>query len=329
MPDIITLAHGAGGGLSRELIENVFLPAFDDPALSKLNDSSLCPGAGQIALTTDSFVVKPLFFPGGDIGTLAVSGTVNDLAVSGARPAYLTVGMILEAGLSMETLRRVTASMAQTAKMAGVRIVTGDTKVVEQGRGDGIYINTAGVGLMEREPLPQRPMPGDMILVSGPIASHGLAVLCAREGLGFDPPIQSDAAPLNGLIAAALAAGRVNAMRDATRGGLTATICEWAEAGVRIEIEQEALPILPGVRAAAELLGLEPMHMANEGVAVFSVPQTDGERVLAALRAHPLGRGAARIGQVKDGPGGGVLVTPLGTRRRLFLPRGEILPRIC
>lgn len=332
MNDIITLAHGEGGRLYRELVEQVFLPAFDNPVLTQLGDSAVCPSFGErLALTTDSFVVRPRFFPGGDIGRLAVSGTVNDLAVSGARPLYLTCAMILEAGLPIAELRRICDSMAAAAHDAGVAIVTGDTKVVEKGACDGVYINTAGVGLFRREPLPQKIRPGDVILVSGSVGDHGLAVLAAREKLDFQPQIQSDAAPLNGLIDALLqAVPQTCALRDATRGGLAAVVNEWAESsGVTVAVEESAVPVQPQVRSACQLLGLDPLHAANEGKVVAAVPERFAQAALAALRSHPLGKNAAVIGRAEGGPARAVLVTSIGARRILALPEGEQLPRIC
>lgn len=332
MNDVITLAHGEGGRLYRELVEQVFVPAFDNPALRRLGDSALCANyGGRLALTTDSFVVRPRFFPGGDIGRLAVCGTVNDLAVSGAEPMYLTCAMILEAGLSIAELARVCASMAAAAGEAGVSIVTGDTKVVEKGSGDGIFINTAGVGLFRRQPLTQRIEPGDVILVSGSVGEHGLAVLAAREELGFQPPLCSDAAPLNGLIDCLLqAVPETHALRDATRGGLAAVVNEWAAScGLTVEIDEAAVPVGPQVRSACRLLGLDPLFSANEGKVAAAVPEAKAAAALAAWKKHPLGKEAAVIGRAEAGPPRAVLVTAIGTRRLLLLPEGEQLPRIC
>ena len=332
MNDVITLAHGDGGRLYRELVEQVFLPAFANEALNQLGDSAVCPAYGdRLALTTDSFVVRPRFFPGGDIGHLAVCGTVNDLAVSGATPLYLTCGMILEAGLPLDELRRICASMAAAAADAGVRIVTGDTKVVEKGACDGVFINTAGVGLFRREPLPQKVRPGDAILVSGNVGDHGLAVLAAREGLSFQPPLASDAAPLNGLIDCLLAAvPETHALRDATRGGLAAVVNEWASAsGVSITLEEAAVPVDRQVRAACQLLGLDPLLSANEGKVVAAVPEKKAAAALSALRRHPLGQNAVLIGRAESGRPLVTLTTTIGARRILDLPEGEQLPRIC
>lgn len=328
----ISLFHGAGGEAYRELVSEVFLPEYGSEELSRLGDSALVKGGEALAFTTDGFVVAPLEFPGGDVGRLAVCGTVNDLAVSGAVPRYISVSMILEAGLQVETLRRIARSIGRAAKEAGVRVVTGDTKVVEKGRGDGVYITTAGVGVFggEWEIPPQRPRQGDAVIVSGPIASHGMAVMAAREGLDFDPPIESDARPLNGVIRAALETGLpVHAMRDPTRGGIAATLCEWAHSAVDIEIEQARLPVLPGVAAACKMLGIEPVYAANEGVFLLSAPRDHADELLWALRAHPHGQGAQIIGKITAGKGQVLMETEHGARRRVLMPRGEILPRIC
>lgn len=337
MKQEIDLSHGSGGEAYRELVREVFLPAYGSPELCELGDSAVCGthGAGELAFTTDGFVVWPLFFPGGDAGSLAVSGTVNDLAVAGAVPCYLSVAMIAEAGLPTDTLRRLAASIAATAKKAGVRVVTGDTKVVEHGRADGVYITTSGVGTFDggwARP-PQRVSPGDALLVSGPIASHGLAVMAAREKLSFDPPIQSDAKPLASLVRTVLAAVPVHAMRDPTRGGLGATLCEWAgESGVDLVIREEALPVQKDVRAACGLLGLDPLFCANEGVCAFAVPPGQAEETLALLRSHPDGRLAAVVGYASaaaEEEGHVCVDTGYGTFRRVTMPAGELLPRIC
>ena len=322
MDNEISLSHGAGGEAYRELVQEVFLPAYGSPELLELGDSALVEGAAKLAFTTDGFVVTPLEFPGGDVGSLAVSGTVNDLAVSGAVPRYLSVSMILEAGLPVEVLRRVAQSIARTARAAGVRVVTGDTKVVEKGRGDGVYITTAGVGTLDGgwELPPQRVEAGDALIVSGPIASHGMAVMAAREKLDFAPPILSDARPLGGV---------VRALRDPTRGGLGATLCEWARDEIDIVVEEARLPVLPGVAAACRLLGIEPMFVANEGVFLLSAPEEHAGALLQALCGHPDGRHAEIIGKAVAGKGQVLLETELGTRRRVLMPRGEILPRIC
>jgi len=340
MQDKITLAHGSGGQACRELVEEIFLPAFSNNMLNPLTDSAVCEAGEKIAFTTDSFVIKPLFFPGGDIGRLSICGTVNDLAVSGAVPKYISVGMILEAGFETDVLRRIIASMAETAKEAGVSIVTGDTKVVEGGSADGIFINTAGVGIFSknRPPLTQKAMPGDKILISGNMASHGMAVMAAREKMEFSPPILSDAAPLAALADGVLQKGfEIHAMRDPTRGGVAATLCEWVYDGIDIAIYDECLPVRSDVSAACRMLGLEPLLIANEGIMLLSVPERFALQTLTALRSTKIGKDAAIIGEVKEvkevkeGKKGGNVyaVTPWGTSRKIILPRGGLLPRIC
>jgi hydrogenase expression/formation protein HypE len=288
----------------------------------------------QFAISTDSFVVRPLFFPGGDIGSLAVHGTVNDVAMSGARPLWLTAGFILEEGLEMEVLERVVRSMAEAAQKAGVQVVAGDTKVVERGHGDGIYINTAGVGIvMEGVAVgPDRARPGDSVLLSGTLGDHGIAVLSQREGLAFETELVSDSAALNGLVEALLtAAPHTHCLRDPTRGGLAAALNELADtSGVGIEIEETAVPVRPAVAAACEMLGFDPLTAANEGKLVAFVPPEEAEAALAALQAHSLGREAARIGIVTEEHPGMVLArTGIGGRRVVDMPLGELLPRIC
>lgn len=334
MDDRITLAHGSGGAGYRELVEEIFLPAYSNEYLNPLTDSAILNGARRIAMTTDSFVVRPLFFPGGDIGSLAVSGTVNDLAVSGATPKYLSVGMIIEAGLQTDILRKITASIAHTAKEAGVFIVTGDTKVVES-RGDdgGIYINTAGVGFFEdgNAPPPQKIEAGDRIIISGYAAAHGMAVMNEREHLGFSPPIKSDAAPLGGLIAGVLnnKSNVVHAMRDPTRGGVAATLCEWVTKDTDIVIRDADFPVRSDVSAACRLLGLDPLYIANEGIILFSVPAGAVCSVIADIRRSEYGKNAAVIGEVTKGCGNVGAETELGSVRKIRMPRGELLPRIC
>jgi len=332
MKDCITLAHGSGGRDYRELVETIFAPAFQNEFLSPLTDAAILPAGERIAMTTDGFVVKPLFFPGGDIGRLAVCGTVNDLAVSGAVPRYLSCAMILEAGLPLETLRRVVASMAAAASEAGVVIVTGDTKVVEAGGVDGLTITTAGVGVFPTNCAipPQQPQAGDVILCSSPIASHGMAVMAARHNLSFDPAIESDVRPLNYIIRAVLDAGvTVRAMRDPTRGGVAGTLTEWAGNSLDITLEEASLPVRADARAACSILGIDPVYVANEGVALFSVPAEEAERALAALRATSGCKAAAIIGSIKEGRGNVFARTPIGTFRRVLPPSGELLPRIC
>lgn len=333
-PDRILLAHGGGGSLSGALIRDIFLPAFDNPALAPLSDAALLslPG-GRFAFTTDSYVVTPSFFPGGDIGTLAVAGTVNDLAVSGAVPRFLSCAFILEEGLPLDDLRRVVTSMARAAREAGVQLVTGDTKVVQRGAADGIFITTAGVG--ELRSLPEgwgTPVPGDRVLVNGPVGDHGFAVLAAREGLIFDSPLQSDCAPLNGLIDALFDASvHVRFMRDATRGGLAAVLNELAmgqEWGVALQAG--AIPISAAARSLGEILGIDPLFAANEGKVVAVVAAEDADAALESMQAHPLGREAALIGTIESDLDGLVtLETGFGGRRLLDMPLGEQLPRIC
>ncbi len=332
----VTMAHGSGGTASRDLVRDLFLAHYGTPTLADLGDAALLalPG-GRLAFTTDSYVISPLFFPGGDIGRLAVCGTVNDLAVAGATPCYLSAGFILEEGLPLEVLDRVAASMGETARAAGVQIVTGDTKVVERGAADGLYINTAGVGTVPDGRLlgPGQLRPGDCLLVSGTIGDHGLAVMLTREGFAFQSDLVSDCAPLHDLVASLLEAcpGGVRTMRDPTRGGLASLLNEWAlAAGVGLEVAQASIPLREDVRAACELLGLDPLHAANEGKVVAAVAPEDAESALAALRAHPLGREAAVIGQVTaEHAGRVVLRTPFGARRLLGMLAGDQLPRIC
>ncbi len=332
MTETVTMAHGAGGAAYRELVEEVFLPAFSNEFLAPLSDSALLPGAGRLAFTTDGYVVRPLFFPGGDIGRLAVSGTVNDLAVSGALPRYISSAMVVEAGFPVEALRRVVRSMADAAREAGVSIVTGDTKVVPSGACDGLHITTSGVGIFPEGACvpPQRVEIGDVILISSPVASHGMAVMAARGDMGFDPPIESDARPMNDAVKRVLDAGvRVRAMRDPTRGGVAATLCEWAGRSADILIDEAALPIRPDAAAACAILGIDPLYVANEGVILFSVVRADAEKALAALRALPHCESAAVIGEVAAGAGAVAARTRIGTLRRVLPPYGELLPRIC
>lgn len=335
--DRILLAHGSGGALSHELIRDLFVRYFDNPTLAAMSDAAVLADLppGRVALTTDSYVVQPLFFPGGDIGELAVCGTVNDLAVVGARPRYLTAGFILEEGLPLATLERVVASMAATAQAAGVEIVTGDTKVVGRGAADGLFINTAGVGVIP-EGLDlgvHRLAPGDAVLVNGTIGDHGMAVMMQREGLAFGSALESDTAPLNGLIDALLASvpGQVHAMRDATRGGLATVLNEWAEAaGAGIALEEAAIPVREEVRAACEFLGLSELYAANEGKVVAAVDGAAALAALDALRGHPLGRNAAIIGTITEANAGRVVLeTPYGAHRIVQMLTGAQLPRIC
>jgi hydrogenase expression/formation protein HypE len=333
--DRIVLGHGSGGRLSAELLRDVFLPFFHSPILNMLDDQAVFEFRGaRLAFTTDSFVVKPLFFRGGDIGSLAVFGTVNDLAMGGASPLYLSAGFILEEGLEIETLRRVAESMGRAANEIPVEIVTGDTKVVEKGSGDGVFINTTGIGLVPEGARlsPALVRPGDLVLLSGPIGDHGIAILAEREGIQFSTDLASDCAPLHGLVAAMLAVSLdIRAMRDPTRGGLSSALNEIASrAGVGITIEESAIPVREEVRGACEMLGLDPLYVANEGKLVAFVAPHAAESVLAAMRRHPQGHDAALIGTVTDThPGLVLLRTPLGTTRIVDMLPGDQLPRIC
>jgi hydrogenase expression/formation protein HypE len=333
--DTILLGHGSGGKLSAELLRDIFLPAFRNPALSRLDDQAIVNLNGsRIAITTDSFVVKPLFFPGGDIGSLAVHGTVNDLAMGGAQPLFLSAAFILEEGLSMDVLRRVVESLQQAADLAGVQVVTGDTKVVERGSGDGLFINTTGIGLVTEgiEMSANRARPGDKVLLSGSIGDHGIAILAQREGLEFESTIQSDSAALQTLVAEMLRVTHdIRCMRDPTRGGLSSALNEIAaQSRVGIELTERAIPIHEEVKGACELLGLDPLYVANEGKLVAIVKPGAAEEVLAAMRRHPLGKEAQIIGTVTDqNPGLVVMRTPLGPTRIVDMLAGDQLPRIC
>ncbi len=334
----ITLSHGSGGKATHNLIEGVFAKELSNPILDLMEDAAVFSlnGSGErMAFTTDSFVVRPLFFPGGDIGRLAVHGTVNDLAVAGATPAYLSAAVILEEGFPVRDLRTIVGSIRAAAAEAGVEIVTGDTKVVERGKADGLYINTAGVG-------PLRPgvrlstaaaRPGDRILVSGRIAEHGIAILMAREELFLETEIESDTAPLHGLVGGLLDAvgDGVRALKDATRGGIAAALNEIAiQSGVGIGVQEDAFPLRPDVRGACEMLGIDPLHIANEGKLIAIVAPERADAALAALRAHPAGSEAALVGEVSDEPEGMVFVrTGIGGRRVLDMLVGDALPRIC
>jgi len=331
----ITLAHGGGGRLMHELLEKIFFPAFGNPALAARHDSATLPALpGRWAFTTDSYVIKPLFFPGGDIGSLAVHGTVNDLAMSGARPLYLSCGFILEEGLSMATLGRIVRGMAQAARQCGVQLVTGDTKVVDRGKGDGVYINTAGVGSIEHDLdiAPQSLRPGDAVILSGDLGRHGIAVMAAREGLAFETTVASDSAPVAAPVLALLQDGfLLHGLRDLTRGGLAGALVEIATAsGVEIAIDEATIPVGDQVRSACELLGLDPLYVANEGRFVAFVPAAQAERAVNLLRCHEVSRDARVIGLSRaDKPGRVVLRTLLGTERIVAMLSGEQLPRIC
>jgi hydrogenase expression/formation protein HypE len=340
--EAIILAHGSGGKLTHDLIRAVFLRYLGNPMLDAQDDAAVwaftgdsAPGAGsRLAMTTDSYVVQPIFFPGGDIGKLAVCGTVNDLSMVGAQPLYLSAGFILEEGLPLAELEQVVASMARTAQEAGVAVVAGDTKVVDHGSADRIFINTAGVGIVPPgiDISGAKAKPGDVVIVSGPIGMHGLAIMSQREGLGFSFPLQSDCAPLNGLVAAMLQAdAHIHCLRDPTRGGLATTLVELAtQSQVGIEIEETRVPVPEGVRAACELLGLDALYAANEGKLVAIVPPEAETQVLNAMRQHPLGREAVTIGQVTAAHAGRVVLhTALGAHRILDMLSGAQLPRIC
>lgn len=333
--DTILLGHGSGGKLSAELVRDVFLPSLSNAVLARLDDQAVVNVGGQrLAMTTDSFVVKPLFFQGGDIGSLAVHGTVNDLAMGGAKPLFLSAAFILEEGFSIDSLRSIVESMHRAAAAAGVQVVTGDTKVVEKGKGDGIFINTTGIGIVPDglDLSADRARPGDKILLSGSIGEHGIAILAQREGLEFESEIASDSAALHTLVAQMLEASmEIRCMRDPTRGGVSSTLNEIAQQSrVGIEIEERAIPVREEVRGACELLGLDPLYVANEGKLVAIVAADAAEDVLKAMRQHPLGRDSTIIGAVKkENPGLVTMRTPLGTTRVVDMLAGDQLPRIC
>ena len=334
----VLMAHGGGGRLMHQLLEKIFGKAFSNPILDTQHDSAqFTVPLGKLAMTTDSYVVRPLFFPGGDIGSMAVHGTVNDLAMSGARPLYLSCGFIIEEGLPMETLWRVVCSMRDAAKKCGVQIVTGDTKVVDKGTGDGLFINTTGIGVIESHDAglniaPQNVQPGDVVIVSGDLGRHGMAIMAVREGLQFESAIESDSAPVHEPILQLIKAGiEIHCLRDLTRGGLASALNEIAgAAGVKIAVEEKLIPVREDVHAACEMLGLDPLHVANEGRFAAFVAAKDTERALKILRNHNVSAGAANIGGVveKSAP----LVTlksAIGASRILDMPSGEQLPRIC
>jgi hydrogenase expression/formation protein HypE len=331
----ITMAHGAGGKATQTLVEALFLEAFRNPLLEPLEDQAVfAVNAGRMAVTTDSFVVSPLFFPGGDIGDLAVNGTVNDIAVSGARPLYLTAGFILEEGFPTADLRRIAQSMARAAEAAGVSIVTGDTKVVQRGKADGCFINTSGIGVIERpvELGASHVRPGDAILVSGPIGDHGVTIMLARGELDLVADLVSDTAPLHGLIDSVLSAvPGVRCMRDATRGGVATVLNEIAaSAGVAVVVDESAVPVRKEVRGACEILGIDPLYAACEGRLVAFVAAEDAQATLRAMRSHTLGREAAIVGTTRSDPPGLVLLkTQFGGSRIADMLVGDPLPRIC
>ena len=331
----IVLGHGGGGKLSAELVENLFLPAFRNSVIENLGDSAvLRVPAGRLAFSTDTYVVHPLFFPGGSIGDLAVNGTVNDLAMSGARPAYLSAGFIIEEGLPMTTLAQIVECMRAAADKAGVQIVTGDTKVVEKGHGDGCYINTAGIGIVPegRDVGPARAKVGDAIIVSGTIGDHGMAIMSVREGLEFDTIIQSDSAALHDLVEAIFTASNgIHVLRDPTRGGLASSLNEIAaQSQVGMALNEEKLPVKPDVQSACELLGMDPIYIANEGKLIAIVSQSEGQAVLHAMRRHPLGVDSEIIGVVvSERPGMVTVKTKIGGTHVIPMQIGEQLPRIC
>ena len=336
--DTILLAHGSGGKLTHDLIQDVFIKHLTNPLLSTQDDAAVWTPErstlSRLALTTDSYVVSPIFFPGGDIGKLAVCGTDNDLAMVGARPLYLTAGFVLEEGLSLADLERVVASMARTAREAGVEIIAGDTKVVDKGSADLLFINTAGVGIVPNgvDISGSNAQPGDVVILNGPIGAHGLTIMSQREGLRFSLPLSSDCAPLNDLVATMLKAdSHIHCLRDPTRGGLATTLNELAtQSQVGIEVQEARIPVPEGVRAACELLGLDPLYAANEGKLVAIVPPEAEAPILAAMHSHPYGQQAQVIGRVtSEHPGRVVLHTTFGAHRILDMLTGAQLPRIC
>lgn len=330
----VQLGHGSGGVMMHRLLEQVVFPALGDSAGAHHDGAVFTAGGARLAFTTDSYVVRPRFFPGGDIGSLAVHGAVNDLAMCGARPLHLSVGLILEEGLPLEELRRILESLRQAADAAGVRVVTGDTKVVDRGKGDGLFINTAAIGVVEHalEIGPAGIREGDVILLSGDIGRHGIAVLAAREGLAFETTLQSDSAPLHEPVLALLEAGLpVHCLRDLTRGGLAAALKElMRDSGLSCRIREADIPVEPQVRGACEMLGLDPLHVANEGRMIVILPLEQADEALAVLRRFPVSQNAVGIGQVEGGRNGTVVLESLiGTRRVVDMLHGEQLPRIC
>ncbi len=332
--DKILLAHGSGGKLAHELVEKGFLKALSNPLLAKLDDSAVFDLSGRLAFTTDSYVVSPMFFPGGDIGRLAVYGTVNDLAMSGAEPLYLSLSFIIEEGLPQSELEQIVGSIRDAASEAGVKIVTGDTKVVNRGSADKLFINTAGIGIIPEgvDISGCNARPGDRVLLSGSIGEHGIAVLSQREGLSFSTQLESDCAPLGGLVAEMLKASpNIHCLRDPTRGGLATTLNELAkQSRVSIRIEEEKVPVQDEVLGACEMLGFDPLYVANEGKLVAIVPEGDAEKVLKAMQGNPYGKDAAIIGEVRaEHPGRVVMRTRLGSSRIVDMLVGDLLPRIC
>jgi hydrogenase expression/formation protein HypE len=335
LKDKILLAHGSGGRLAHALIDEILVPAVKNPILERLHDSATMDVSGRLAFTTDSYVVQPIFFPGGDIGRLAVCGTVNDLAMAGARPLFLSLALIIEEGFPVESLRQVMGSVKAAADEAGVAIVTGDTKVVNRGSADGLFVNTAGIGLVPPgvDIGGERARPGDKVLLSGSIGDHGIAVLSKREGLAFSAPIVSDCAPLHSLVAAMLdVCPEIRVLRDPTRGGLATTLNEIARAsGVEIRIDERQIPVKPAVLGACEMLGFDPLYVANEGKLAAIVPAAAADGILAAMRTHPHGQDAVLLGEVTGGPSSGrvVMKTLMGASRVVDMLSGDLLPRIC
>lgn len=334
MDDKVILAHGSGGRLSHDMIERLFMPRLENPVLNRMDDSAVIELNGRIAFTTDSYIIKPVFFPGGDIGRLAVCGTINDLATSGAVPKYLSLGLIIEEGLPIADLETIMSSVSETAKEAGVLVVTGDTKVVDHGSADHIFINTSGIGVIPEgvDISGRNAKEGDKVIVSGTIGDHGIAVMAQREGLKFSVPVESDCAPLNGLVAEILnVSANIHCLRDPTRGGLAATLNELAyQSGVGIQIYEDKIPVKDAVRGMCEILGFDPLYIANEGKMVVIAANEDTDTIIAALRNNRYGRDAAVIGEVTNQHKGRVVLkTGLGSSRIIDMPAGDLLPRIC
>ena len=330
----ILLDYGSGGKASQRLIGELFMRHFDNPVLNRMDDAAYLDVTGPLSMSTDTFTVDPIFFPGGDIGSLAVHGTVNDVAMLGAKPLYLSCGFIIEEGLEYEVLEKIVASMAQAARGAGVDIVTGDTKVVPKGAADKLFINTTGVGrmLVEDYPSGSKAKPGDAVLISGTMGDHGLTILAQREGLTFETPVESDSASLNGIIERLLTeVGDIHVLRDPTRGGLATTLNEIAgQSSVGMDIAEDSIPVTQGVRSGCSFLGLDPLYLANEGKLICILPQEKAAKALEVMKSDPKGAGAVQVGTVTEAnPGKVVLVTPLGGRRMINMLEGEQLPRIC
>lgn len=332
----ILLAHGGGGKLMHSMIENMFLPLFDNPLINSRHDGAVLEfGNSKLAFTTDSYVVSPIFFPGGDIGKLAVNGTVNDLAMCGSRPLYISMGLIIEEGFPMEELWSVMLSIEQSVKTAGVQVVTGDTKVVDKGKGDAIFINTTGIGIVESSNTiaPSEVKPGDVIIINGDIARHGVSIMTEREELGFENKIESDSAPLAGLVLELINQGiEIHCLRDLTRGGLASALIEIAEASkTHMDIEESSIPVREDVKGICEILGLDPLYVANEGRFIAIVKPEHAEKALEIMNSHIFGKGSSVIGQVKGERSSGILTmkSQIGTSRIIDMISGEQLPRIC